>query len=524
MQGIGQQSVQLVKLHLQQMDYYGAWQTFRRIEMTDEARKDTLMNWLKSGYELYHFQFDHLFSTLSELYEEEWISHEQFALAWDHWDHLIHHQGITMDFLLDSLQDAAHHMELYLEIENYLAFLTRLYRFRELLILYLYLVAGRGDLVNQYQPGRAPDQLDQLEELYLTRVLNSHYGVYMFLQSKQLIEVIRLRNHSLIGHGRVGATNTSIWQMYEGKWYQNNRLSVQAFMNDMRILFQDLGVEWSDNPYRILMQSMLKALDTATAQRPEWTVQLPDEVVFRENVNQYRYQALLNQLAHHQLPTKLQQSLECGRSLLLGTMSVEQCQVMKHLLEKYAEAVSGPSLHDLLIPLAEGKQTSFINYLYAQIEVYDRQHDYGELMIRVYRLMEELMIYFLGYDVNSTTLQLQPRTNAKPRVIVKSHTFSGLMETLQRAAEVSPHHDFYGFTKESWWNGVAEVHRHSIVGHGIEAITKEHIEDALHLTLPELRDKLVQVMRLVGISLKPNYFDQLNGLILWKYRVLQVNE
>ena len=523
MQKRGSQTISLVKLHLQQLDYYGAWRSFIRLNVHDEVRKATLAKWLKSGYELYHFQFNHLFSTLSELYEERWITHDQFSLAWDHWDHLINQEGSQQLVLLDSLQDEVHHMELYLKVGDYLAFLTRLYRFRELLILYLYLKAGKEEWVQQYQPGRAPESIKELEGLYLSHELRSHYGAYMFLHSKQLSEVIHLRNHSLIGHGRLGVTSTSVWQTYGRKWYRSNRISTQAFLEDMTILFQDLGVELTENPYRIFVDGIIRALDVFGTEYPDLAAPLPDNAMFEVYLQQYQYQTLLNQIDHKQLPGKLMPSLNCAQSMLLGNLSVEQCQLMKNTFTKYTEETIRPSPLTLLLPLVEGRQSSFINFLYSQLQVFERRHDYGEMMIRVYRLMEELMIYFLGYDVDAQKVCLVPQSNVKPRVNIgtRSHTFSGLQKALKQAETSGPWHDFYAVVKEPWWDGVAEEHRHSIVGHGIESITLEHIEETLGLTLPQLLDKLEQVMKLLGIVIEANYFDTLNELILWKYRTLQ---
>ena len=510
----------LTILHLHQLDFYGAWRVFEAIDSMDHSRQAKISQWLRSLYELYHFQIDHVFASLQEIFEEGWISRDQFLLILDHVDHLMHYDGMTSEFLLDILKDAVHHMEMYLGAGDYMAFLARLYRFRELLILFLLVEAGKKDRVDVYQPGHAPDYLKVIENAYLNHELASYYGVYMFLQSKQLTDVIHLRNHSFVGHGHLGVTSTNVWQSYEGKWHQSNSLSVQAFLSDMQILFQDLGTELGNNPFSILTQGLEKALGDLKKVFPLSSRQVQKETVFEEDLNEYQYYALLNLVTHGKLPPKLQQPLEFAISLMLGSLTVDKCHDMRNLFDHFAQFRNQPTLLALFIPLAKGNQVSFINYLFAQLHVFLSRHDYGELLIRVYRLMEELMIYFLGYDVDKETTRLVIRHRVEPRIRVERHTFSGLIEAMEQAAKSEPESAFFFTVKEKWWLGISDLYRHSIVGHGSEAITKEHLEAILSISVPEMIERLRRVMRSLGIQVFPNYFDLINEFIAWRYQML----
>lgn len=149
------------------------------------------------------------------------------------------------------LREGALLIELFSQLRSLLtqneqaAFLVRLYRFREALLKYI---------LNYYAQGFVPKNkhnfnslLVQLGHAFFCNQVNISPAVYFFLKSKNLWDVIALRNHSFIAHGRQGFSNTD-WRR---EYAINNSFSatraVRIFIEDLSIILKDIGLEVQDS-------------------------------------------------------------------------------------------------------------------------------------------------------------------------------------------------------------------------------------------------------------------------------------
>lgn len=159
---------------------------------------------------------------------------------------------------LTRIVELYNHLLVFLESQEIPGFLTRFYRFREAVLLFIAKYAQTNET-------KAPilyksnifKMIRELEERYIDWDIDGYYGAYFYNKSKNVADTLLLRNRSYVGHGRAGVTLDSIWKEYSGYVDFNSDEGVHRFLHDTTLMLRDLGID-AKNQFRHI-QSFLKS-------------------------------------------------------------------------------------------------------------------------------------------------------------------------------------------------------------------------------------------------------------------------
>lgn len=224
-------------------DYQAALEMLQDLEETKE--KETLAHLLQMMVDRLNFAIEdalfHLEEAMKWLGSEEILVETKQKLL-----PLLSHDVKTRD--LARIVELYRHLDMYVDMDDTVAFLIRFYRAREAILYYLLQHA-------QTVPGEVPmekkstiyEVIEWLEEKYDQWEVDGYYGAYFYLKSLNVAGALQVRNRSFIGHARRGVDRKELWHAYYGTANTTIEKAKRRFIMDTSLLFRDLGVELDEN-------------------------------------------------------------------------------------------------------------------------------------------------------------------------------------------------------------------------------------------------------------------------------------
>jgi|GEM_PF-2532218 len=222
-------------------DYRDALQALNeRIRLQGEEEELTLVKHaLKMLVDRLNFAFRQASVHLKPL---EAIPHPLIAQTKEILNRLLLAEG-NRDGDLERIAELYRHLDLYLEMDQLHSFFIRFYRAREAVLQFIYRYGG--DAVRE-----APTSLhvihqliEQIEEDYAKEELYRYVAAYFYAKSKNVTDTLQLRNVSIVGHGRRGFRDKSVWEKYTGYGGHPMYKSKLKFERDSALVLRDLGTD-----------------------------------------------------------------------------------------------------------------------------------------------------------------------------------------------------------------------------------------------------------------------------------------
>jgi hypothetical protein len=296
---------------------------------------------------------------------------------------------------LAQLVELFRHLELYLQIEDTASFLIRFYRAREAVLTFVAHHYG----IERVRTGSIHEYFVQLEEAMERDDSLSYLGAYFFWKSKNVSDTMNLRNRSFIGHGRMGFSESRVWEEYSGYAMQTVALSKRRFIRDASLMLRDLGAKLDSNFEMLNGFILAVAKRTMAAEllrsRREW---LP---VCRELVLSGHYRSVAA-LLQPKPTSELAQLLTFAEHL-------QNCYVMNvprdmglviATLQRFRSDPAEVAWCKRLLGLHTREQRTFVMYLYSFAQLLDERGMTVDFVVIFFRLVEELLLYVIGWDVN----------------------------------------------------------------------------------------------------------------------------
>jgi len=475
--------------------------------------------WLAILQDMYHFDASGSDELLQGLERSGLLTAGECSACARHWDGL-HENSLPPAHKVAMLHELAFQMDMNLEERANSAFLTRLYRFREVLVLYLISLAD-PDYDPSHDYGHGDELTGRLFKHYRAGELKGYEGAYFFLHSRQLADTIRLRNHSIVGHGRVGVSSVTLWHEYEGYPRYEAGDHAQRFLADMVILFNDLRRPLIHNPYRLIAQRFYEKIEAEIARGPIGAGSYIGKTLFEGYLTDFHYRAMVELMQQGGLPRRLENPLGVARRLLWGNVNEQDTDaVIAQIRRLQSKRFSGVSLAEIRgswARLASGEQRAVISLLFYQMKAFAHMGDYGEWITRVYRMAEELLMVYVGYDYNTETHQPTCKAGSHVEGHVNQEHGSPQCLMLHRLYPVSvkcheSRSEAFILLENQWVPGLIRLRSHGFSGHGDKALTPRAIGENWR-SVDRVEDDLREAMAQLGLALERDWFADLHAII-----------
>lgn len=374
-------------------------------------------------------------------------------------------------------------MTMNLRSDDLGAFLTRFYRFREVLMQHILRQLTLDEKDQFWSIGHAPQMLMQIGQLLVARENKNYLGAYFYMKSQQVVQTIDLRNHSILGHGRLGFSHKGLWSRYEGyaRAGGSDQEHIDRFSSDLQLVMADLGHTMGRNPYDVLKEAILSMLSQATIS-DHFVLQKPHRrdhprTLLRIYTDLYEYRGMLALIEQGQLPTALSGLADVGRRLLMSNISEQDANMVTSLIHRQFDQ----HVFTLWAKLYRGDQYAVMNLLVAQMRAFSARSDYGEWLTRMYRLLEEIVWTYFGLDMNQRSFSLIRKKSPVGAILHDVSTkhqamLHLLLPKLDEQPECVRQTVAHQLLCEDWVMKVIQLRTDGMIGHGLTAITKEYIE------------------------------------------------
>ncbi len=454
---------------------------------------------LRALYYAYHFDHERAVSLLGDF-----LSQTDFRV----WLRLAKDRRESGTVFI--LEELVHQMTMNLRGDDLGAFLTRFYRFREVLMRYLLQQFPVPDNDELWTYGRAPQMLMQIGKLLMSSEKKEHLGAYFYLKSQQVAQTIDLRNHSILGHGRVGFSHKGLWSRYEGyaRAGGTDQEHIEHFSSDLHLVMADLGHEIGHNPYDILKNAIVSLLSQATIS-DHFVLQKPHRkdhprTLLRIYTGLYEYRGMLAATEQGLLPASLAGLADVSRRLLMSNISEQDATMLTSVVKRSHE----PQKFTLWMKLYRGEQYAVMNLLVAQMRAFCVRSDFGEWLTRVYRLLEEIVWVYFGLDIHQKTFALLHKKSPVGAVLYDVSTrHQAMLHLLIKKLNDQPAYvkqtTAHQLLCEDWVMDVLQMRTDGMIGHGLTSITKEYIEQHSK-PLDHIEKSILSLFEALGV---PRYHD-----------------
>jgi hypothetical protein len=302
-------------------------------------------------------------------------------------------------------------LELYLDVEDTASFLIRFYRAREAVLTYI----ARDYGVERVKTGSIHALFTDLERALEQATEPKYLGAYFFWKSKNVTDTMDLRNRSFIGHGRNGFSEQRVWEEYSGYAMQSVPIAKRRFIRDAALMLRDLGAQHDDHIERVnsaLLQLVQRTGGALAELAPETGESR--NAICRQLVIAGLPRAVLT-IKQPKPASELARVLQFAEHLQNAhfvTLKADLPLVMDILTRHRADAKEVAYCRDMLV-LERREQRAFIQYLYSLAQLYDEREMMVDFVVVYFRLVEELMLYTMGWDVDGQQ-RLVPGKYRKP--------------------------------------------------------------------------------------------------------------
>ncbi|WP_394186768.1 hypothetical protein [Metabacillus halosaccharovorans] len=449
---------------------------------------------------------------------------------------------------LERIVELFRQIDVYIQTDDVPSFLVRFYRAREAVLFYL-LQFGRtnADTAITYKKKSSIYQVfEQLEELYDNWEIDGYYGAYFFLKSKNVASILEVRNKSFIGHSRGSINQKDLWYAFAGTTHTTIAKAKRRFQMDVDLLLRDLGFHVDDNFYSInqFLIQMAERMETGNGYVEEVhmnLIQQISELIYSGNYHSAK--VLFSEKVGHS--RVLNELLQFGQQLFVLDFSYQSSQGVQNPIELLKQILTiSKNVNSEELKYLEGlintpnKQESFIALLHNYASFLYEQNDMIDFIVLYYRLVEETLLYALGWDINERNY-LKYREGAiynldfpTWRLTKHYHRYAQALEQyiskIEKKKQITidqKRQRFENLTSSeayfaSIWldfkeNGIQECidFRHEgVSGHGFADLTKIELEEKCNGQPPlHLLDSL-----LTNLDLKPSHsiFELLNKGII----------
>jgi hypothetical protein len=224
-------------------DYQAAFEMLKELDETDDVKALGFL--LQMMMDRLNFAFEdaliHLEEAMKLLGNESVLVETKEKLSV-----LLSKETKTRD--LARIVELYRHIDMYLDMDDFVSFLVRFYRAREAILFYLLQHAQTiPHEVKLQKKSTIYEVFDELEEKYDNWEIDGYYGAYFYLKSTNVAGALNVRNNSFIGHSRNKVDKEELWHSYFGTSRTTFNKAKRRFIMDTALMFRDLGVELDEN-------------------------------------------------------------------------------------------------------------------------------------------------------------------------------------------------------------------------------------------------------------------------------------
>ncbi|HEX3033058.1 MAG TPA: hypothetical protein VHS59_12645, partial [Bacillota bacterium] len=178
-------------------------------------------------------------------------------------------------------------------------------------------------------------------------------------------------------------------------------------------------------------------------------------------------------------------------------------------------SVYRPCLNEMKL-LIERRQIPFIKALYANCKLEYGQADFVDFLVRFLRLLEELVIFALGWDENSTGQLVNRRDRPTKAEFPPVKELTQLLAIFRNCPEITAKYPrFRQFILSPALMKLVQLKHQTIGGHGYQGVSGEVLKG---LYPGELLADLSEAMDDLGIEAEPDYNEVLHSFLVAEYQ------
>jgi hypothetical protein len=422
-----------------------------------------------------------------------WKQAKQYVTADLALDPSFLHAEKVFEVLIDTSQTVQHELalivelfrqlEVYLEVEDTVSFLIRFYRAREAVLSYIAKQYG----IARTRTGSIHDLFVRLEEAFEHSENTRYIGAYLFWKSKNVSDTMNIRNRSFIGHGRQGFSESKVWEEYSGYAMQTVAVSKRRFVRDGTLMLRDLGVQ-RDTYFEQMNDFILKVAATAfeagTMVQPETQVfkgKHQMQALCRELVLSGNYRSV-KQLYKPSINSDLWRLLTLAENLhnCHATGLQSELELVIRILEQFRSDPKELEFCRQMLALEGKEQRAFIAYLYSLAQLFDEREAMVDFIVIFFRLMEELMLYAIGWDVDNQQ-KLKESNYRRPIVLNEGEriaTFAVFKRVLEKHAGSEKEQlcaELVALLHREEVARVLEIRHEGVSGHGFADLSRDRV-------------------------------------------------
>ncbi|WP_026695269.1 hypothetical protein [Peribacillus kribbensis] len=180
---------------------------------------------------------------------------------------LLSADGMEKDMAL--IEELYRQMEVCIELDDLPAFLTRFYRAREAILLFLLEHGAKEEEAASIKKSSIYQLIEELEKKYESGEVEDYIGTYFYLKSLNVAHTLQVRNQSFIGHGREEIKGAELWHSYYGTKRTTVAKVKRRFLLESNMMLRDLGAKMDDNFSELIDYMLELKLDVQKGQEAD---------------------------------------------------------------------------------------------------------------------------------------------------------------------------------------------------------------------------------------------------------------
>lgn len=238
--------------------------------------------------------------------------------------------------------------------------------------------------------------------------------------------------------------------------------------------------------------------------------------IAHEHLEQYNAKAILDLFPQVRIPGSIQKLVSLYDKIHTLSFTKGDRQLFAEVIElQRTHHLNGESPGiERWQGLLDGKQEVFIPFLYHQMIRFFHEHNYIDYLVRHYRLIEELFIFALGWDINRTGVPIIKRANAWRPLLPREKLLHRHLETefIKMVKKQNKGNRLYDYLQIRNVRLLIKLRHEGVGGHGFKEIDRDVIDQIFREN--DLHLELAQIITEYGLMIGTSPYEQLSKLIL----------
>lgn len=189
-------------------------------------------------------------------------------------------------------------------------------------------------------------------------------------------------------------------------------------------------------------------------------------------------------------------------------------------IARYPELAGYTDVLEEMLGLTQKQQIPIIKALYFNCRLEFQQADFIDFLVRYLRLLEELLVYGLGWDQDGQGRMIHRiGPKAGKSISLKNKGLEDLRKEFNsELSYISKHQLFYQYINSPKVQALIDMRHLSVAGHGYHGVSTEVLSSVYE---GDIILDLHRAIESLGLNVDIDYFEVLNSFLLAEYRNLQ---